>query len=190
MIKPLLLFVGKSGSGKTTIANMMEEKYGLSQLESYTTRARRYDSEIGHVFITNEEFDKLHNIVAYTEYNGNRYAATKELVDAADIYVIDVPGVKTLLELYDTDREIWIFHFGASVPTRIDRMIERGDCDHAILGRLMQDDKSNWAYDLEAFIFDFNKRVSFVLIDADQDQESVLGEIEGHIGLLAGRGIM
>ena len=91
--KPLHLFVGPSGAGKTTAANRFEEKLGTKQVFSYTTRTPRYEGEKGHIFITNSEFDELDNIVAYTEYNGARYCTTKEQLDNATIYVIDVDGI-------------------------------------------------------------------------------------------------
>ena len=73
MDKPLFLFVGKSASGKTTIANMLSNKYGYVQVESYCTRQPRFDGERGHVFVTEEEFNNLVELAAYTFYNGNHY---------------------------------------------------------------------------------------------------------------------
>ena len=73
MNKPLFLFVGKSASGKTTIANLLEEKYLFNQVQSYTTRKPRYEGETGHIFVTEDEFNALEDIVSYTFYNGNQY---------------------------------------------------------------------------------------------------------------------
>ena len=64
----IFLIVGCSGSGKTTITEQLEMKYGLKSIQSYTTRPPRYDGEIGHTFISTEEFDKLVDICAYTEF--------------------------------------------------------------------------------------------------------------------------
>ena len=73
MNKPLFLFCGRSASGKTTVANMLSEKYGLVQVESYTTRAPRFDGESGHIFVTEDEFKNLGELAAYTYYNSNHY---------------------------------------------------------------------------------------------------------------------
>ena len=73
MGNPLYLFVGRSASGKTTIANILEQKYGFKQVSSYTTRLPRYDGEVGHVFVTEEEYKALENMVAYTFYDNNHY---------------------------------------------------------------------------------------------------------------------
>lgn len=164
--KPLHLFVGPSASGKTTVANELEkiETFGFSdnnfltrvnpfkQVRSYTTRPPRYENEDGHVFITDEEFDKLTNIVAYTTYNGYRYCTTKEQLDAVNIYVVDINGVHTLFDNYITERQIYIWYFDASVITRINRMIDRHDSDSAIIGRLLNDESYDWYEKLNTLV--------------------------------------
>ena len=187
MNKPLYLFVGKSASGKTTLANMLESQYGLSQLQSYTTRPKRHENETGHIFITDEEFGNLRNIIAYTKYNGYQYCATKEQIDETSIYVIDVPGVKTLLNKYQNDRPIIILYFETSVTTRIDRMIDRGTSDAEIISRLYTDEKSDWMHKLLALSSQYRKEhgrnVDMFVIDANQNKEDVLSQIEFYINL-------
>ena len=177
MNKSLYLFVGKSASGKTTIANILESEYGLSQLQSYTTRPKRHENEAGHTFITDKEFDGLNNIIAFTEYNGYRYCATKEQIDKADIYVIDVPGVKTLLEKYNTERPIIILYFDTSVRTRIERMIDRGSSDAEIISRLYNDEASEWAHDLSYILHEYKNGFMYI-IDANNSIKDVLLDIE------------
>ena len=144
MNKPLFLFVGKSASGKTTVADMLE-KDGYAQIASYTTRKPRYDGEIGHTFVTDEEYDKLENIMASTLYNGHRYCTTLEQVQKADLDVVDIPGVETLLQNYDkVNREIYVLYFSVDVYHRINRMIERGDSSAQIISRLLTDEKEDW----------------------------------------------
>lgn len=144
MNKPLFLFVGKSSSGKTTVADMLSRD-GYSQVYSYTTRPPRYDGEIGHTFLTDEEYDKLENIVASTLYNGYRYCTTLEQVQKEDIYVVDIPGVQTLMENYDKlNRKVYVLYFSVDVYNRIQRMIGRGDSDTQIVGRLLTDEKEDW----------------------------------------------
>lgn len=181
MIKPLFLFVGKSSSGKTTIADILENQYGLNQMQSYTTRPPRHENEIGHTFISDEEFDDLENLVAYTNYNGFRYGATAEQVDDVSIYVIDVPGVETLLERYQTDRPIVVIYFDSSICTRIVRMIGRDDSDTAIVSRLYNDEKSDWEKELNKLVWHYknnlSKNVTMYTIDANENIEHVLGKI-------------
>lgn len=175
--KPLYLLVGKSASGKTTIANILESEYGLSQLQSYTTRPKRYENETGHIFITDKEFDNLNNIIAFTEYNGYRYCATKEQIDAADIYVIDVPGVKTLMEKYHTDRQIIVLYFDTSIRTRIERMLDRESSDAEIVSRLYHDEKDDWMRNLSDILHEYINGLMY-LIDANNSIKDVLLDIE------------
>lgn len=185
MNKPLYIFIGKSASGKTTVANIFEGSGRYTQLQSYTTRLPRYRGEIGHIFISEEEFDALENLVAYTEYNGYRYGATAEQVDNVDIYVIDIPGFETLLEKYNTKRPIVIIYFDASICTRIDRMIDRGDSDTVIVSRLYTDEKDDWERQLHKIAWhcknNENRDVEMYIVDANQDLAPVVAQITQHI---------
>ena len=187
MTKPLFLFVGKSSSGKTTIADMLERKYGLTQMQSYTTRPPRHENEIGHIFISESEFDKLENLVAYTNYNGFRYGATAEQADNVSIYVIDVDGVVTLMDTYKTERPIVVFYFDSSICTRIDRMIERNDPDVAIVSRLYNDEMYDWENKLSKLVWHYknnlNRNISMYTIDANESVDSVLSNIINFIEL-------
>ena len=180
MNKPLILFVGQSGSGKTTIANHLEATKGYKQVQSYTTRKPRYEGEVGHTFVTKEEFNSLGNLVAYTRYNGNEYGVTAEMVDESDIYVIDVPGVETLLEKYSNkNRRIVILYFNSTVATRIDRMVERGDCDSAIISRLHADEQYDWLEKLNSieWCFRHDRIVRLHVVNANLSQEKVAEEV-------------
>ena len=177
MNEPIFLFVGRSASGKTTIANLLEEKYGYKQVQSYTTRPPRYEGEVGHIFVTKEEFDALGELAAYTEYNGYKYGTTIEQLNSCTIYVVDIPGVKTLLERYKTNRQIVIIFFDTTVYTRINRMLNRGDSDIAIISRLLQDEKDNWFNQLDSLVWHYNNiigtKVTFYSVNANNSQDDV-----------------
>ena len=185
----LYLFVGKSASGKTTVANFLEKKHNLKQVNSYTTRPPRYDGEIGHIFVNDTEFDNLGKMVAYTEYNGFRYGTTAEQLDQCQIYVVDVPGVKTLMERYKTDRKIAILYFSTNVCTRINRMIDRGDSDMAIISRLLQDEKEDWSGKLNSIVWTYKtcygREVCMYTMYADDVLESVIDRAKRYMGVKA-----
>ena len=178
MNNTLYLFVGRSASGKTTMADILENKYGHKQVSSYTTRLPRYDGEIGHVFVSDEEFDNLGELVAYTEYNGCRYGTTAEQLDECSIYVVDIPGVETLLQRYKTNRPISIIYFDANVFTRINRMLERGDNDRCIIARLLQDEQYDWYNRLDSMVWRYfhllGKNVELHTINANGMESVVL----------------
>jgi guanylate kinase len=178
MNKPLFLFVGKSASGKTTIANLLEEKYCFNQVQSYTTRKPRYDGETGHIFLTEDEFNELEDIVSYTLYNDNQYGTTASLLDKNNIFVVDVPGVESLLQKYKTDRPICIIYFDTTVATRIRRMVNRNDSDMAIIARLLQDEENDWFKQLDSLVWHYNhivgRNVELYSVNANNDQSNVL----------------
>jgi guanylate kinase len=186
MNNTLYLFIGKSASGKTTVANFLEKKHGLKQVNSYTTRPPRYEGEIGHIFVNDTEFDNLGELVAYTEYNGFRYGTTAEQLDQCQIYVVDIPGLKTLLERYKTDRKIVILYFNTTICTRINRMIDRGDSDMSIISRLLQDEKEDWSDELNDVVWHnstyYNNLVYFFDMYADDDLSCVVTRAERYMG--------
>ena len=121
-MKNCYLIVGQSGSGKTTIVNALEEKYGLKSIQSYTTRPKRSDNETGHIFISDEEYDKLENIVACTEICNYRYCATAEQINESDLYVIDPAGVESLKAFYKGNKQFKIIYIKSDITTRYERM--------------------------------------------------------------------
>lgn len=134
----LILLVGKSGIGKSKLESLAVERLGFKAIKSYTTRPKRYKDEDSHIFVTNEEFDKLEDIVAYTEFDGYRYCATKQQLDDADIYVIDPKGVNYLKEHYN-NKELVVVYIEGSLSTRAERMEIRGDTECKIINRLSND---------------------------------------------------
>lgn len=181
MNNPLYLFVGRSASGKTTVANILESVGKYSQLQSYTTRPRRTDDEVGHIFISEEEFDKLENIIGYTEYNDHRYCSTIEQIDESSIYIIDTRGVETLLERYQNDRPIVVVYFDTNIRTRIDRMVDRHDCDAAIVSRIYNDEEFDWEQELNKIVWHYKnnvgRNVEMCVVDANKNLENVLAQV-------------
>lgn len=180
MNKPLYCFIGKSGSGKTTIARMLENRSGYKQLCSYTTREQRDKEDVEHIFVSTEEFNQLQDLVAYTEYNGNKYGATNKQVDDADIYVVNPPGVEELLQKYkNRHRTIFVIYFDTTVYTRINRMLDRHDSDMQIVSRLLQDEKTDWKDELIHIICKSpnSKNVLFSPINANGSVEGVYQQV-------------
>lgn len=164
-----ILLVGKSGSGKTTIAQELYKRYGLSQVISYTTRPKRYPTEDNHIFLSEREFDNLRNVIGYTEYNGYRYCATSEQVERNQLYVIDPDGVEFFDEHYVGNKNIIVVYIDASSSTRIERMQKRGDGYLSIVNRI--------AYDEDAFN-GFEQIADFVVFNnMDNDIDSVVDEV-------------
>ena len=125
--KTIFLITGCSGSGKTTITEQLEQKYGLKSIQSYTTRAKRSENETGHIFVSDKEFDNLTNLVGYTVFAGNRYCATAEQVENNDLYVIDPNGIDYFIKSYKGKKTPKIIFIDSDLTTRYDRMVKRAE---------------------------------------------------------------
>lgn len=175
----LALIIGASGSGKSSVCNELEKIYGLKAIPSYTTREPRTPDEKGHTFISDCEFDNLKDILAYAETDGNRYAVTKEMLEDEQysLYVIDLSGVKYLLEHYKGDRPLVSFFIDTNVYDRFKRMIDRKDDRTPI-------DKMKAALDrIEHDAVEFNrtevlKYVNFIVGNPDGKFDSTLAYIK------------
>jgi guanylate kinase len=98
----LICLMGKTASGKDTLANKLCERTGLRQVISYTTRERRTNEGNTHIFISDEEYQALESsgqIAAFTQIGPYKYCCTINQLYENDIYVIDPIGVQHLREL-------------------------------------------------------------------------------------------
>lgn len=95
MKKKIITITGESGTGKTTLIEHVLKKYNINMIESYTDRAKRTPNEVGHTFLTKKEYDdiKLEDMIAHTNFGGNRYCCIKDDVKDLNTYVIDESGI-------------------------------------------------------------------------------------------------
>lgn len=139
MTKTIFLIIGESGTGKDSIIDYICNKYNKKKLISYTTRPIRLNEHGTHLFVSDEEFNKLKNIVGYTEYNGYRYCATEQQVEESDFYNIDVPGIKYFKEHYHGEKRIQVIRITAPEPIRYQRMLQRKNTPEEAKERLLND---------------------------------------------------
>lgn len=135
--KVLLLLVGPSGGGKSRVADMLQQR-GLKKLISYTTRPSRGPLD-DHIFISEEEFCILPDLAAYTEFNGHRYGATKRQVRESDVYIVDVPGVESLVRNKPAEVHLLAAYITATAGERRRRMVSRGNTVEEANERLVHD---------------------------------------------------
>lgn len=127
----IICLAGESGSGKTTIAELLENE-GYNYIESYTTRPPRFQGERGHVFVEEMVFKqdivRNANTIAYTFFNNHHYWAIRDQYQGkgTSVYIIDVPGIQTLKEKVK-DATIVVIYLKVDKENRYNRMIlERG----------------------------------------------------------------
>ena len=93
----MIVILGRSGRGKDTCAKYLTDKYGLTQVKSYTTRPKRGENEDTHIFINKSEVNNyINDMAAYTKIGEYEYFATKTQVQENDIYIIDPKGLYEL----------------------------------------------------------------------------------------------
>lgn len=131
----IIIIIGASGSGKSTVGKALEREYGIKQLVSYTSRPMR-DGEVYGVdyYFLDRQMAKYNKIISVetTVYDGNIYGLTIDEVeskrkDGNDVYFIsDRDGAEEIQEWY-SDEEIIVLWFDISPWTMLTRMFKRGD---------------------------------------------------------------
>ena len=94
--------MGRTCSGKTTLAKTVAATLHMKVLRSYTTRPMREgenEHTSDHIFISEDEVKLFQGkIAAYTEINGCKYFVTRDMLMNSDIYVVDPNGYKMLVD--------------------------------------------------------------------------------------------
>jgi guanylate kinase len=145
--------MGKSGVGKDTIVNELCAKYGLTRIVSYTTRPRR-GIEDTHYFVDDyldwcNEHPNDH-IVAYSEFAKHEYWVTQRMVDAKDLYIVDLKGLDWLRKCYTGHKYIKVIYLTAPWYQRFFNMLGRGDGPVKAAKRLVYDARAFAGADREA----------------------------------------
>lgn len=129
----VMLIVGRTNSGKSSLIKKLCNSAGLIQLTSYTTRPRRNEQDNDHVFVEIEDYLKAKEngeIVVETEIAGNFYYATKAQLYQADLYTIDPVGRERLLSVELPGIRFVTVYICCSDEERRTRAKNRGDDKH------------------------------------------------------------
>lgn len=129
MTKNIYAFVGCSGAGKDYVVNQLCEWGGFKKTISHTTRPPRPGEVNTHIFVSQEEFDKLlDNMVAYTHFNGYDYGTTADVLNQCDFFIVDPAGVDYMRKCANRlNRPVVTIQIKANTQTCFKRMLQRGD---------------------------------------------------------------
>ncbi len=176
----MLILIGESGSGKTTILNKLVE-LGFEKAINHTTRKPRENEENTkeYKFLSKEEFNKMWDngeLLQRAEFNNEYYGiSTNSLKDnVVCISIVDsVKDIKSRAkELNINNVKIITIYVYVNEQERIKRMKARGDSDESIQTRLILD-KEKFAkakevadytvenMDIEEAVKEIIKKVSF-----------------------------
>lgn len=143
----MIILIGESGSGKTTILNKLVEK-GFEKAINHTTRAKRDNEENTkeYKFINKDEFNKMWEngeLLQRAEFNNEYYGiSTSSLKDnVVCISIVDsVKDIKNRTKELDIKNvNIITIYVYVSEQERINRMKQRGDTEESIQTRLRLD---------------------------------------------------
>lgn len=131
----IIVLLGASGSGKSTIENGLVDNYGYEKIVSYTTRKKRDGETNGkdYHFIDNEAFKSAlaHGLfIEYEEYSQDRYYGTlkTDYTDGDKVVVLTPNGLRQLKKHCD-GLDIFSVLVEASLGTRVKRYIDRCGVD-------------------------------------------------------------
>lgn len=125
-----IVIVGKSASGKTTMANYLSENFRYNKAVTATTRDKRKDEVDGidYYFLTEKEFnDKISNdeFVEWAEYRGWKYGTPKnEIYGENKIFVLNPDGLKSFKR---HNIKCLVILLESQDGLRVIRQVKRGD---------------------------------------------------------------
>ena len=126
----LMCVMAESAAGKDRLVNELCNRNHLTQLISYTTRARRANEDDTHIFVDEETYQQMkddNNIAAYTYINGNHYWSTINQLYESDFYVIDPRGIESLKALNLPKLHLITVYVNVPEDIRKERARLRGD---------------------------------------------------------------
>lgn len=138
----VFIVTGAAGSGKTTVANYLQEQYQLHRVITHTTRLPRPGEQDGidYHFETPTTMKKLHLLEQVT-YDQSQYGSSIEGLEEGwqagqnDVIVLDTAGALTYHQRLG-EQAVIIFLTVTHMAALGKRMLLRGDKPSAIRSRL------------------------------------------------------
>lgn len=129
----MFVILGESGSGKSTVINMLVEDCGLRNIVMYTTRPMRKNEmqDKDYHFVDDNTFStmmKSNMFAAYSYYNGWGYGVANDDCNLAANGVVAVTphGLRQLRNVLGGDK-IKSIYLSVSRRERLVRLLNRGD---------------------------------------------------------------
>ena len=147
----IIILVGKTASGKTTVANELCKHHGYKRIITYTTRPMRENEvqDVDYHFISDEQFNKMVENNEFTEYKryntahgvwsyGSIITLEQEYSDDCYVIILTPQGLKDLSK--KISRYI-AFYLDIGFKSQLERLKKRGDEEQQIIKRLKNDAK-------------------------------------------------
>lgn len=171
-MKKLFCVVGRTGTGKDSLVDLVCSSLGMKKVKSYTTRERRPgEGDDSHVFIKPVEIDQFKGkMAAYTKIGEVEYFATVEQVLEGDFYVIDPNGLDDFRERWDFNKfpmSIVVIYITVPKMTQLSRLLGRGDNAEKSNSRMLAENNQFGE-------FETRQRMDYTVVNSDLEQ-AVLG---------------
>ena len=147
----IIVLVGKTASGKTTVANELCKNHHYKRIITYTTRPMRENEvqDVDYHFISDEQFNKMVENNEFTEYKryntahgvwsyGSVVTSEQELSDDCYVIVLTPQGLRDLSKRMS--RYI-AFYLNVNLKSQLERLKKRGDEEQQKIKRLQNDAK-------------------------------------------------
>lgn len=171
-MKKLFCVVGRTGTGKDSLVDLVCSSLEMKKVKSYTTRERRPgEGDDSHVFIKPVEIDQFKGkMAAYTKIGEVEYFATVEQVLEGDFYVIDPNGLDDFRERWDFNKfpmSIVVIYITVPKMTQLSRLLGRGDNAEKSNSRMLAENNQFGE-------FETRQRMDYTVVNSDLEQ-AVLG---------------
>ena len=147
----IVVLVGKTASGKTTVANELCKHHEYKRIITYTTRPMRENEvqDVDYHFISDEQFNKMVENNEFTEYKryntahgvwsyGSIITLEQEYSDDCYVIILTPQGLRDLSK--KVSRYI-AFYLDVGFESQLERLKKRGDEEQQIIKRLKNDAK-------------------------------------------------
>lgn len=126
----MIVLVGESASGKSSIEKNLVDNYGYKKIVSYTTRQPRQGEVDGidYHYISENQFIKLQKegyFAEVGEYNGWHYGTAKNDCTSDKVAVVTPHGLRQLAKIPNLD--IHTFYINVPRRDRLIKILQRGD---------------------------------------------------------------
>lgn len=171
-MKKLFCVVGRTGTGKDSLVDLVCSSLGMKKVKSYTTRERRPgEGDDSHVFIKPIEIDQFKGrMAAYTKIGEVEYFATVDQVLEGDFYIIDPNGLDDFRERWDFNKfpmSIVVIYVTVPKMTQLSRLLGRGDNAEKSNSRMLAENNQFGE-------FETKQRMDYTVVNSDLEQ-AVLG---------------
>lgn len=173
----MLILIGESCCGKTSIQEVLESEYGMNRLITYTTREPRKGEKNGvsYNFISQSDFDKMSDeFIESTSYRDCSYGSfIKEDEDIDRVVAVLTPeGAYQYIERYPG--EVYVAHITTDKETRAMILLKRGV---SYLDMIKQIDKDSQLFSVSELDRLVGNRHQFVNIQHKYSKEKMAKDI-------------